>query len=477
MIKDSFRNICIIFFLSSVISYSIAFAEADTIFKENSKTVVIILTYDEKGELIAQGSGFIVRSDGAIVTNYHCISKAKDIKIKSGDKILDVEGLIYTDKENDLVILKAKGGNLSVVKLGDIEKTNVGEKVYVISSPQGFENTISDGILSGIREITPERKILQITAPVSPGSSGGPVFNKNGEVIGIATFVVKEAQNLNFAMPVNFIRDKINIEKVTALKESEIEDYKKTAEYWFVLGFYLGGAGLNKEAIDAFKQAISIKPDFAEAYYNLGVAYGKLDMYKESIEVNKQAIRIIPDYVEAHMNLGFAYGKLGMYKEDIETCKQAIRIKPDYAEAYYSLGVVYGKSGMYKESIEACNQAIKIKSDFADAYYCIGVTYDRLGMYREAVDAFRQVIILRPDTAAETYSVISNIYYECGMYKDSIECCKRAIRINPDYAKAHYGLGATYLEVGEKGMALEEYKILKDLDPQLAKDLFNLIYE
>ncbi len=80
--------------------------------------------------------------------------------------------------------------------------------------------------------------MLQITAPVSRGSSRGPVFNKDGEVIGIATFLIEEAQNLNFAMPVNLVKDKISNKKITALKDSEIEDYKKTAKYWFYEGDY-----------------------------------------------------------------------------------------------------------------------------------------------------------------------------------------------------------------------------------------------
>ncbi len=175
--------------------------------------------------------------------------------------------------QNDLVILKAKAKNLPFVKIGDINKINIGEKVYVISSPEGLENTVSDGILSGIRDITSERKILQITAPVSSGSSGGPVFNKNGEVIGIATFIIKEAQNLNFAMPVDLIKNKIENKKVTALKDTEIREYKETAEYWFYLGYYYGEAGMYKEAIEAYKQAIRIKPDLAEAHFGLGSTY------------------------------------------------------------------------------------------------------------------------------------------------------------------------------------------------------------
>ncbi|MBI4847705.1 MAG: tetratricopeptide repeat protein, partial [Nitrospirae bacterium] len=319
--------------------------------------------------------GFIVSPDGAVVTNYHVISNAKDIKVKVGDKVLDVEGLIYTDKENDLGILKAKGEKLPVVKLGDIANANVGEKVYVISSPEGLENTISDGLLSGIREITSDKKILQITAPISPGSSGGPVFNKNGEVIGVATFLIKEAQNLNFAMPVNLVKDKNESKKVIALRENGIEDYEKTAEYWFDIGFAYGESGQPKEAIEAFKQAIRINPDYEEAYYNLGNADYKSGQYKEAIDAYKQAIRIKPDLAEAHNGLGAAYGKLGMHKEAIEAFKHSIRIEPDIAETHTNLGANYGMEGLYKEAIEEYKQAIRIKPYYTNAHYGLGLTY------------------------------------------------------------------------------------------------------
>ena len=87
-------------------------ANADKIFKENNKAVVVVVTYNAKGKPISQGSGFIVRPDGAVITNYHVISNAVDIAVKAGDKVLKVEGLLYIDKENDLVILKIKGKEL-----------------------------------------------------------------------------------------------------------------------------------------------------------------------------------------------------------------------------------------------------------------------------------------------------------------------------------------------------------------------------
>jgi tetratricopeptide (TPR) repeat protein len=406
--KNYFLFTLIIPIIMIILSYTVSFADADKIFKENNKAVVVIETFDKEGKPLSQGSGFIVRENGAIVTNYHVISNAEDIKVKVGDKVLEVEGLLHIDKENDVVILKAKGKDLQSVKIGDIEKLSVGEKVYVISSPQGLKNTISDGILSGIRNIDSQRKILQITAPVSEGSSGGPVFNKDGEVIGIATFIIKEAQNISFAIPVNLIRGKFSGQEVILLEKTTIKDFTGTAEYWFYRGVAYGNSGMLKEAINAYEHAIRIVPNFANAYFNLGVIYDKLDLHNEAIDAYKQAIRIKPDHAEAYYNLGFSYQKLSRFEEAAKAYKETIKINPDNSEAHNNLGLIYGI----------------------------------LGMPEESFDAFKQ-----------------------------------AVRIRPDNAQAHYNIGLYYTVSGNRGSALEEYKILKDLDVELANKLFNLIYK
>lgn len=478
--KSYFLSILIIPIIMIILPATISFADADRIFKENNKAVVVVVVYDQDSKPISQGSGFVVRADGAIVTNYHVINNAADIKVKAGDKILEVEGLLHTDKENDIVILKAKGEKLQTVKIGDIEKLNVGEKIYVISSPEGLENTITDGILSGIREIEPKRKILQITAPISSGSSGGPVFNKNGEVIGIATLLLKEAQNINFAMPVNLVRNKISAKKVIVLKNAEIVDYEKTAEYWSNLGFQYGEVGLNEKSIEAFKQAIRIKPDFEFAYFSLGWLYHLLGMYKEEMELFKQLLNIphlSPLYESiAHLFIGAAYSQLGMYREAIESLKQSIKIIPFNVLAYNELGTTYRKIGMYKEAIESYRQAIGINSYSAASHLGLGLAYKELGMYKEAKEAFKQAIRINPDDAEEHYN-LGVACGELGMYREAIDAYKQALRIKLDYAEAHFGLGLTYLILNDRGSALDEYKILKDLDPERANKLFNLIYK
>jgi serine protease Do len=167
--------------------------------------VVTIVSTDARD--IVQGSGFIISSDGKIVTNFHVVAGKPNILARRSDgSFLVIKSVLASDKANDLAILQAEGRNLPFVPLGDSDGVKVGEAVCVIGSPMLLEGTVSAGIISAVRELRGGRKLLQITAPISEGSSGSPVFNRKGEVIGVASFILSEGQNLNFAVPSNAVK-------------------------------------------------------------------------------------------------------------------------------------------------------------------------------------------------------------------------------------------------------------------------------
>jgi len=184
------------------------------------KSVVLIASYNEKEETISLGSGFIVSPSGVIVTNYHVIKDSFPVLVKM------INGSIYKDlyvidinEELDYTVLKIEGSGLPTVKLGNSDNIKIGEQVVVIGNPKGLENSVSDGLISGIRNFTGKFNMYQISAPISPGSSGSPVFNRKGEVIGIATASIWEGQNLNFAIPINYIKESISKNPSMTLKE------------------------------------------------------------------------------------------------------------------------------------------------------------------------------------------------------------------------------------------------------------------
>jgi len=116
----------------------------------------------------------------------------------------DIAGIVGIDSKRDLVILSVPNLKAPLLQLGDSSQVAVGDEIYAVGNPQGLEGTFSQGIVSSLRQIGSDH-ILQITAPISPGSSGGPILNSHGKVIGVAVATFKGGQNLNFAIPVSHL--------------------------------------------------------------------------------------------------------------------------------------------------------------------------------------------------------------------------------------------------------------------------------
>lgn len=171
--------------------------------KRIQPAVVTVITFNESGERLAIGSGFFINKEGLLITNYHVIENAHRMVVETPDRNkYEVSAIVGDDKNGDLVCLAV---NIRSDRIRHLRITgiipDVGDRVMVVGSPLGLEQTISDGVVSAVRAITDFGEILQISAPISRGSSGGPVVNRKGEVVGVATFQIVGGQNLNFAIP------------------------------------------------------------------------------------------------------------------------------------------------------------------------------------------------------------------------------------------------------------------------------------
>lgn len=199
-----------VIYLVLTVAWSANAQTVGEIARSAAQGVVVIETLDQRGTVISQGSGFVVTSSGAIVTNLHVLRGGASVRVRlaNGDTYLTSDA-VEVDELKDIAIIRIKGFGLHVVTLGDSELIDVGAEVIVISSPEGLTNTVSTGIISGVRKLDTHR-VFQITAPISQGSSGGALFNSRGEVIGIATYLLKSGQNINFAIPINYARGLIS---------------------------------------------------------------------------------------------------------------------------------------------------------------------------------------------------------------------------------------------------------------------------
>ncbi len=170
---------------------------------------VVVLTSEGRGRTPdSQASGVIINDGKTIVTNLHAVAGASKVSVHFEDgRSVDATGYLGIDEKRDLVCIQIQERfkRISYPALASLKDLRIGQKVIAIGSPQGLANTVSEGIISGIREFDEGTSVIQTTAPLSPGSSGGGLFNDQGELIGITSFLHTGGQNLNFAYPTDYI--------------------------------------------------------------------------------------------------------------------------------------------------------------------------------------------------------------------------------------------------------------------------------
>ena len=216
--------------------------------EETLPSTVLLEMEDSNGQPHGVGSGFFI-GNGEIATNFHVVEGADkgSAKLFNRTERYDIEGYTVLDVDNDLIILKLQNIDQTIVSrkalpLGNSESVRPGDTIYAVGNPEGLEGTISDGIISGIRRLNRGYQRIQITAPISPGSSGGAVLNTNGEVIGVSVSGVPSllpissqnpqdaqyinvAQNLNLAIPSGYLESLLQQRwnKITPLREAKLE--------------------------------------------------------------------------------------------------------------------------------------------------------------------------------------------------------------------------------------------------------------
>ncbi len=186
-----------------------------------SAATVQVEVFDKAGSKKGAGSGFIVDPTGIIVTNNHVLNNAASVLVKlaNGDTYKDVMVRDF-DEVKDLAIIKISGFDLPTVKLGNSTSLRGGERILTCGFSLGeFANTLSDGLISGVRQNEKGFRYLQISAPISPGNSGGPVALESGEVIGVSTASRIDGQNLNFAVPINYVLGMLENDKKLTLSQ------------------------------------------------------------------------------------------------------------------------------------------------------------------------------------------------------------------------------------------------------------------
>ena len=443
--------------------------------KRIKPSAVAIETFDSKDNTVSRGSGFFIAPD-RVITNRHVIERSSRVEIHLMDgKKFPVKGVLAVDGEGDLALLLVDVPRALAIPLPIVRAVpQEGESIVVIGNPYGLEGSVSNGIVSAVREIAGYGKIIQITASISPGSSGSPVVNMTGQVIGVATLQAAEGQNLNFAVPSERISQlKINEVQTFASLASETQKNKRSAAERL---YAQGVAQLSRDdyarAVPYFEKAAETDPNYAEAWYQAGYCYGVLNKHNDALRASKQAAKLRPEWAPAFVNIGASSYALGQYKEAVDAYRQAIKLDDD-AETQYSLGLSYNKLGRTDEEILAYRRAITMKPDHANAIEKLGLALFKNRRFAESAIYFEQLKTYKPD--AKTYNYIGESYFELNKTEESIEAFNNAVSYNPDLEKARYNLGRAYLKQGNREMAQVHYEILKNARSDWADRLFVLL--
>lgn len=309
--------------------------------------VVAIATYDANGEALMTGSGFFL-NQGKVVTNLHVIRNAARIEIKTLDgkgRTYSAAGLLAIDEDGDLALIKV---DMPPVRSRAIELAPLlpdeGETVFVVGNPLKLEGSVSDGIVAAVREVPSVGRIIQITAPISHGNSGSPVFNMRGQVLGVVTVKVTNGQNINLAIAAARI-GQLRGETVRPLTELTTRGKSDLADSLYKTGLDSLWLGNYDNAVGYFENAANRNPRRAEAWVQVGYCKVKQGKNYEAIKAYQQALLLRPDDAEIHNKLGDAFYYAGRLLEAIDSYTQAAHLQPGNAEIHYNLAIAYHESG------------------------------------------------------------------------------------------------------------------------------------
>jgi len=194
---------CLVLLLTSAALPSAEVPDLRALARQARPAVYLLAIQDDDGEVKGSGTGFLVSSDGLLVTNHHVIAGAKQIIAKAENGgLFPVLRVVASDPGNDLALLQLEAKGLPCLTLAPAGSAEAGTRIAVIGSPLGLEGTLTEGIVSARRKLPGQkREVLQISAAISQGSSGSPVLDPQGRVVGVASFLLAEGQSLHFATP------------------------------------------------------------------------------------------------------------------------------------------------------------------------------------------------------------------------------------------------------------------------------------
>ena len=371
--------------LFTVLLNSSVFAQkelsADKIFDNVNNSVVVVLAYDGKGNLY-QGSGIVINSDGYVVTNYHVCKDANKFEINHYKKAYKDVQIVKQDPDKDIAILKVPNFPLNSIKIGNSNELKPGQRIYAIGSPEGYENSISEGIISGVRHDSNGNQVIQMTAPITEGSSGGAVVNTKGELVGMSMSGQHDG-SIYFAVPVEDILELLDNKQIVST--DNFSNNEKDTEDYFNEGKDANDKQNYEDAVFYFSKFLESNSESNTAYYYRGYARLKLKDFKLAIGDLTKAIGSGSDDFEMYFYRGNAYYFTNDFANALKDYTKAVSLSPTLPELYYNRGYTNYKLQDFQAAVSDWEKAVSLKPAYK----------------KELEDLIKSVQETKPDTKKE----------------------------------------------------------------------------
>jgi Trypsin-like peptidase domain/Tetratricopeptide repeat len=384
---------------------------ASAVYRLAAPSVVMIETYPaifrgtdalRAHSAILQGSGVVI-GNGVVLSNCHVLAPGLFWKVTHGDREYEDAKIIDIDLERDLCTISVNGLKAPIVRQ-HAGLPLIGEHVYSIGAPQGLELTIAEGIVSGLRKQA-SGTVLQTSAPISPGSSGGGLFDESGALVGITTFHIMGGNDLNFALPTSWILDlparstefrakrmadsqKYQVPCMSAMRSSKWNVAEGVGREWTAHQPYdarawscLGEATVFsdfKRSVSAFGKSLWLSPT-VDTYTDLVRAYGM-----KTLLLVSQKVTVPADY----------------YERAVQAFSAATAIDPENVEPWIEIAKIANVASKLHDAVGYSKRAIQLDPNSGDAWSELADAYNQLGRPNEAVSAARRAIALNPDSDA-----------------------------------------------------------------------------
>jgi len=429
-------------FLSSaflLFSINLIFSQSEEALKilENNRAGIISITaYGDKKQIVGEGSGFVLEN-GVIATSYLLISQASAVEGKNfqGKKV-KIDGILAVDKNLFIALLKTKGKEQALT-LGNSDDWKMDNKVLVIGSNEAGEIAVFEGTVTKLQELRPNQKIIDTSFSLPEKSSGGPVLDTKGQVLGVT--IVPEA-GLKFIIPSNPLK--------TLPKKAEIkfknwqhEDYLSTTEGAFL-------AGKISSLLDET---------------------GKAEKYLEKV------VKVNPENIGAQSLLASVFTRQRNYEAAISAYKKVIELDGNRDDAYYGLGLVYLSMRRFGEAIQPLEKAIQLNLDNKEAYFHIGSAYEELKDFSKAAESYEKYVNSDPKKPGPAYSRLGFCRFELGQFEAAAAAFQEALKENPKDLAMNERLAKSYQNSGQYEKAEEVYKYLAQLSPEYTLNYYRTI--